>query len=310
MREALRAGLVDGEHIDAIAAMIKDLPTTTSTEERELVETTLAHTAQVANPLVVRDHGRILAERLDADGREPNHEQRLAEPVNSFTYRRTRDGGMDFRGHVERECAELWETLIHRFGSPQKDDVRPRKQRLGDAMSDVVDAASKAEKVPTSGGEKPRLVVYLTHSVLTDAVGTATLESGTPVCPSAARRLACDADIIPMVLNGDSVPLDLGRTHRLVSRDQRTALIARDKGCAYPTCSAPASWCDAHHIRHWLHGGPTDLHNLVLLCRKHHRILHHSDWDVTVNPSSGLPEFRPPTWIDLDRKPLRNTLRQ
>jgi hypothetical protein len=89
--------------------------------------------------------------------------------------------------------------------------------------------------------------------VLTDAVGTATLESGCPLSASATRRLACDADIIPIVLGTDSVPLDLGRAYRLVKPEQRTALVARDKGCAYPNCSAPASWCDAHHIIHVRH---------------------------------------------------------
>jgi hypothetical protein len=63
-------------------------------------------------------------------------------------------------------------------------------------------------------------------------------------------------------------------------------------------------------VRHWLHGGPTDLTNLVLLCRKHHRILHNSDWHVSINPTTGVPEFRPPKWIDPDQRPRRNTLRQ
>jgi Domain of unknown function (DUF222)/HNH endonuclease len=309
VRAAVQAGLVDGEHIDVIAEKLAELPATTSVEDRELVEVTLAETAQVANPLVVRDHGRILVEHLHADGTEPRHEDRLAEPKNSLSYRRTRDGGMDFKGHVERECAEMLENLIHAFSTPTAEDTRPRAQRLGDALSDVIDAASNAAKLPTTGGERPHLAVYLNWDVLTDAVGTATLESGTPLSASATRRLACDAEIIPIVLGGDSVPLDLGRAVRLVKPAQRKALIARDKGCAHPNCSAPASWCDAHHIIHWLHGGPTDLNNLVLLCRKHHRILHHSHWHVSINPSTGLPEFRPPKWIDPEQKPLRNTLR-
>jgi hypothetical protein len=285
------------------------LPTWVSVQDRELVETTLTDTASVADPNVVVKHAGILLSRFAAEGQEPNHEAQLAEPKNSFTYRRTSDGGMDFKGHVERECAELFENLIHAFDHPIADDPRPRRERLGDAMSDVIDAACNAAKLPTTGGEKPHLAVYLNWDVLTDAVGTATLESGTPLCASATRRLACDADIIPIVLSGESVPLDVGRAYRLVRPDQRTALVARDKGCAYPNCSAPASWCDAHHIIHWLHGGPTDLKNLVLLCRKHHRILHHSQWDVSINPGTGLPEFRPPKWIDPERRPLRNTLR-
>jgi hypothetical protein len=310
MRAAVLAGLVDGEHLDHVATAMKTLPDGISVADRELVETTLAHTATSADPTAVAHQATILRNHFAAEGTEPRHEDQLAEPRNSFTYRRTSDGGMDFRGHVERECAEQLETLIHRFGTPTAEDPRPKKQRLGDAMADVIDAATHAANLPTTGGEKPRLAVYLDMNVLTDAVGTATLESGTPVSASATRRLACDADIIPIVLGADSVPLDLGRAYRLVKPHQRIALIARDKGCAYPNCGAPASWCDAHHIIHWLHGGPTNLNNLVLLCRKHHRILHHSPWNVSINSKTGLPEFRPPAWVDPERKPVRNTLRQ
>ena len=223
------------------------------TVDRELVEATLADTARVANPHVVREHGTVLRQRIDTDGREPRHEDQLAEPKNSLTYRRTADGGVDIKAHLEREIAEVFEGLITGFGKPMADDPRSRSQRLGDALSDVVDAAANSAKLPTTGGEKPHLAVYLDYTVLTDAVGQATLESGTPLSASAARRLACDADIIPIVLNGDSVPLDLGRAYRLVKPDQRRALVARDRGCAYPDCPIPANWCDAHHIRHVRH---------------------------------------------------------
>jgi hypothetical protein len=120
------------------------------------------------------------------------------------------------------------------------------------------------------------------------------------------RRLSCDAELIPLVLNGDSVPLDLGQASRLVKKDQRKALVARDKGCAFPGCCNPARWCDAHHVQHWQDLGPTDVDNLVLLCRRHHREIHGSAWQVRMH--GGLPEFIPPTWIDPDRKPLRNTI--
>lgn len=305
LREAVRAGLVDNEHLDEVTHAMKDLPVTVSVTDRELVETTLVATATSADPLVVRKHAEMLVARLDQEGHEPRHDEKLAQPKNTFTYRRTRDGGMDFRGHVEKEIAEVLENLLGIWGKPVADDPRPRHQRQGDALSDLIDAAANS----TGMAAKPQLAVYLDLNVLTDAVGTATLESGTPIAASAARRLACDADIIPIVLNGDSVPLDLGRTHRLVKPEQRKALIARDKGCAYPDCTIPASWCDAHHIHHWLHGGPTDLANLVLLCRRHHRVLHHSPWLVRVNPGTGVPEFVPPTWIDPDQVPRRNTLR-
>jgi len=145
--------------------------------------------------------------------------------------------------------------------------------------------------------------------VLTDAVGTATLASACRLAPAAVRRLACDAALIPVVLDGAGLPLDVGQAKRLVQPHQRTALIARDKGCAHPGCIAPARWTDAHHITWWQHGGDTDLHNLVLLCKRHHRMQHHGAWQVRM-ASDGRPEFIPPKWIDPDQKPLRNTIRQ
>jgi len=81
--------------------------------------------------------------------------------------------------------------------------------------------------------------------------------------------VACDAEVIPIVFRGESVPVDVGRNRRLITDHQRHILIARDKGCAFPHCDRPPRWCDGHHVQHWLQGGRTDLGNLVLLCKKH-----------------------------------------
>jgi len=90
-----------------------------------------------------------------------------------------------------------------------------------------------------------------------------------------AGRLRAATTLLPPVLGGaPTQPLEVGRATRVVSPAQRTALAVRDGGCRYPGCDRPPAWCDAHHLRHWLHGGPTDLANLVLLCRAHHRAVH------------------------------------
>jgi hypothetical protein len=148
--------------------------------------------------------------------------------LGTFTYQRTADGGMDVKGHVERECAELLENLIHAFGTPTAEDSRSKQQRLGDAMAEVIDAASNAATLPTTGGDKPHLAVYLDMTVLTDAVGTATLESGTPLSASATRRLACDAEIIPIVLGGDYGAAGPGP--RLPARQARSAQSVDRRG--------------------------------------------------------------------------------
>jgi HNH endonuclease len=106
-------------------------------------------------------------------------------------------------------------------------------------------------------------------------------------------RLQTAIALLPAALGGaPTQPLEVGRATRVVTAAQRAALAVRDGGCVFPGCDRPLAWCDAHHLRHWLHGGPTDLANLALLCRAHHRAVHEGGWrlhrhahgDLTVTP--------------------------
>jgi len=119
----------------------------------------------------------------------------------------------------------------------------------------------------TSGGPDAVAAHRLTSSRRDTSVGT-TL----PV--EAVRRLACDAVVSRVITSGRSEPLEAGRSTRVVPPSMRRALVVRDSGCAFPDCDRPPSWCDAHHVRHWADGGSTDMSNLVLLCRRHHRLIH------------------------------------
>jgi HNH endonuclease len=85
----------------------------------------------------------------------------------------------------------------------------------------------------------------------------------------------------------------VGRTSRVVSAAQRAALVVRDGGCAVPGCDRPPGWCEAHHLVHWLHGGPTDLENLALLCRAHHRAVHEGGWRLGRDPDGRLTSTPP-----------------
>lgn len=131
-------------------------------------------------------------------------------------------------------------------------------------------------------------------------------EWGSLLSASTARRLACHASVQRIVLGPTGAVLDVGRDYRTATPAQFVALIARDGGCAFPGCTRPAAWCVAHHIRHWIDGGETNLDNLVLLCGYHHRVVHHNGWDVVIGAGDRLPTFYPPRWIDPERKPRRN----
>ncbi len=116
----------------------------------------------------------------------------------------------------------------------------------------------------------------------TDEMGLT--DAGVELPPEIVRRLACDAEIIPMILGGPGGPADVGRSARTVPLRLRRLLIARDKHCQWPGCAEHPSRCDAHHIHHWTHGGPTDLDNLVLLCHTHHHHLHQHGHQMIPQP--------------------------
>ena len=111
---------------------------------------------------------------------------------------------------------------------------------------------------------------------------------------SVAQRLACDCEVWRVVLDpATGLPLEVGRAHRIVPHWMRKALIARDRGCRWPGCTAPASWCEVHHLRAWYYsGGLTNVDNGVLLCRWHHGKVHdglpdHQRWQITLDPTTG-----------------------
>ncbi|MFC7485368.1 HNH endonuclease signature motif containing protein [Knoellia pratensis] len=105
----------------------------------------------------------------------------------------------------------------------------------------------------------------------------------TMLSPAIVRQLACDADLIPVVFGSDGEVLDVGRAVRLFTKAQRRALWHRDKGCTYPGCDVPAGWAKAHHLVHWVDGGPTDLEYAALLCQRHHTHVHDKRLVATVH---------------------------
>ena len=116
----------------------------------------------------------------------------------------------------------------------------------------------------------------------------ATLGSGWPIGPETARRLACDAGIIPLLVGSNSEPLDVGRLNRSAPPALRRALVYRDGGCRFPQCDRPPEWTDAHHIQHWVLHGPTALRNMTLLCRAHHVMVHEQGWLISLDPTTGI----------------------
>ncbi|GAB3716470.1 HNH endonuclease signature motif containing protein [Mariniluteicoccus flavus] len=177
-------------------------------------------------------------------------------------------------------------------------------------------AGSVAPGVSESGyavGVRARVLVTMSLEALTAGAEQAgLLTDGTEISAGDLRRLCCEADIIPIVLGGDSEILDVGRTQRLVTPAMRRALTLRDRGCVFPGCKVPDHRCEAHHIIPWWAGGVTALHNLVLLCPHHHALveplrLHRASrpdrWEIEMDPG-GMPVVIPPTRVDKHRRPI------
>jgi HNH endonuclease len=124
-----------------------------------------------------------------------------------------------------------------------------------------------------------------------------------PIAGAALDRHTCDGVLRRVRLAPSGGVLDLGRAVRVATPAQRAALAARDGGCVIPTCIAPPAACEAHHVRHWRHGGSTDLANLALLCGRHHDTVHAGIW--TLHMRDGVPWAVPPPWIDRHQQPIR-----
>ncbi|TWE12061.1 HNH endonuclease signature motif containing protein [Rudaeicoccus suwonensis] len=162
-----------------------------------------------------------------------------------------------------------------------RDTRSPGKRRL-DALLELITHATRdldASMSPMSGTAK--VVVLLPLDTLTEGRGHATTSSGDVIDPASARRLACDADLIPVVLGATSEPLDVGRQKRLVTAGLRTAVIVRDRHCTFPGCDRPPAWCEVHHIIPWWAGGGTSLTNSALVCARHHTIIHRDGYTAT-----------------------------
>ena len=191
-------------------------------------------------------------------------------------------------------------------------DRRSRPQRLLDGLVGACKAALAAGGLPAAGGLRPQVMATIDYRDLlgrldgpgSPAGGTGSLAFTGPVTASTIRKLACDADIIPVVLGGGGRILDIGRASRVFPPHVRKALTARDQGCAFPQCTIPSPWCEAHHITYWSRGGSTGTDNGTLLCTHHHHLIHKEQW--TVRMHSGIPWFIPPPHIDPARTPRRN----
>src|SRR6478609_7798287 len=209
---------------------------------------------------------------------------------------------------------------------PNQLDRRSRPQKLLDGLVGGCKVALASGGLPAAGGLRPQVMVTIDYRDLLDRLrrhgdtaeaedlrggagpfgftGTGTLAFIGPVNAATIRKIACDADIIPVLFGSRGRVLEIGRTTRIFPPHIRKALTARDQGCTFPGCTIPAPWCEAHHIDYWSRGGTTSTDNGTLLCSHHHHLIHKEQW--TIQPRTGIPWFIPPPHLDPHQTPRRN----
>ncbi|SMQ75093.1 HNH endonuclease [Plantibacter sp. VKM Ac-1784] len=268
---------------------------------------------------------KLVRTRLDQDGREPRDE--LLRRAERCTIHELPTGMTLLRAELAPESAAFiragLDALIgatHRkphfihpdtadqpdgSGHPMPDgpSLIPIDRRRAIALTETFRHLAGCSSAATE--LTPVTVIIRTdHDTLETGLGTATIDGiDEPIGAGALRRLAADANLIPAVLRGPSQVLDLGTSTRLFSRAQKLALAERDGGCAWTGCTHPPSFTEAHHIRWWSQGGPTNLNNGVLLCPFHHHRIHDDHWTITIQ--NGVPWFIPPSHIDRHQTPIR-----
>lgn len=228
------------------------------------------------------------------DPRRFLREQRFQREERFLELKGCEGGGLFLRGYLDVDGGVTLRTALEPLARPLPDDERSRERRLADSLVDLSAMILDSGALPQHGGQRPHLQVTVSLPTLQGEPGTPAgeLELGGAIPAETARRLGCDAAVRRIIFGPESQILDAGRALRVPHPATRCAVVARDRGCVWPGCGRPASWGEVHHLRHWSHGGTTDLHNLVVLCRSHHWRVHEGGWHL-VPSQTGLLAVAP-----------------
>jgi len=198
------------------------------------------------------------------------------------------DGSVLISGQLDPVGGAAFRAAIAPLARRSGDhDYRDLEQRQADALVELV----------SQGGSQAKLQVTASLETLRGLPGAAGAEMelcALPISAKTVERLACDCSITRILLGSDSMVIDVGRARRTISGPARKALNVRDRGCTWPGCERPASWCDGHHIEHWAYGGSNEPDNLTLLCTRHHWMVHEGNWQIA-RDSDGRMLTIPPT---------------
>ena len=339
--EAMSSGRIG---LDAAAVVVRHLTEASRTatfEQLQAAETRLVEAAESLTSDLVAVQARVWRERLDPDGAEPREEalrrQRrfvlgrevngltpfsgLADPVNAALLRaaiaeRTAPSRMprflDARDLEGEGDASADPDSSAAAGAPAPVDPRLREQRAFDIVFGLLTAGIRADNAVVGSLHGTATVTAVIRAEdLARGTGVAWIDDVlSPIATATTQELICDGGIRLQIEGSKGEILWQGVRERYFTPPQRRALAVRDGGCIWPNCTAPPSWCHAHHVVEWEHGGPTDVDNGALLCSFHHHLLHSSEYRLRM--VDGLPELQRPfgdrEWIPVTKSRLRLAL--
>ena len=298
--QAAGAGRVTWEQAGVLVGCLDDLPDDLDPDLVARAEAHLVAEAAQFGPRELARLGRRVLETLAPDladaakARALAAEERRARRATRLSFRPRGDGSTDLHARLPDHVASRLRAYLDAYTSPRREgslgdvDRLPLSRRRGEAFCTLLEQ-TPADRLPTHGGTATTVMVMIDLDTLRTGLGLVETSTGEVLTAAQARRMACTAGIIPVVLGGPGEILDLGRTRRLFSPAQRKAMAIRDRGCRAEDCDIPAAWCEANHTHTpWARGGRTDLARGVLLCSLHHHRAHDRTWDTSRLPNGDI----------------------
>jgi hypothetical protein len=294
MASVLAAGDTTAAHVDALGRGLK-----IAGAEREAFMAHLPELVEASTTMTASEFSHLVTETAKSvvtDDGLSTFERQKRETF--FKMRNEADGCLSVSGKFDPISASILKSKIGRlvenmFHSGDKEVpvevmpwIEPNDHRQAQALIALVNGASDtASDMPT----RAEVVVHVDLETLQHGLhagGTCRTALGADLPVETVRRLACEAEILPVVLDGRSVPIDVGRSKRLATVHQRRALEAIHPTCAIPDCEVIFDHCNVHHIEYWENGGATDLNNMVPLCSRHHHAAHEGGWKLKLDPET------------------------
>jgi uncharacterized protein DUF222 len=280
---ALTAGRIGREHATAI---IKAKTTTGLIgEDFDRFEAILVELAVAASP----DEVRTAAAHL-LDTQAPDRDAQLVEALAGRRFDLVEVGELvKVDAMIDKPTAETLLTAVEALSRRTPDDDRTWHQRRADAFSAIIESGVETGDLPRHGRTKPHLSIVMTLDQLTGTAAGPLLARFGRIPTTTAHRLACDAVLTRILTDPSGDVLDVGRAARHTTTAQNKALAAMYTTCGYPSCDSSLARCDIHHVSWWSNGGPTNLDNLLPLCKQHHRFVHEHGYTVTRQDPDGQP---------------------